>query len=274
MNLDFAKYQDLAIQYGTKFLIAIVLLYIGWKVIGMITKMVTKALDRAKLDATLQPVIASTFSMLLKIMLLIAVASTLGVQATSFVAVLGALTLAIGMAWQGSLGNLAGGVLILFFRPMEVGDYIKAQGVEGFVKEIQLFTTVIETPDKSTIYLPNGTLANGNIENVSQVGQVRLHLPVGISYDADIKQARKILMQVLKNNSMVLQDPAPSVAVVNLGDSSVDLDLRPWCEPGNAPAVTVNILEEAKIALDEANISIPYPHQVVYMHNENSFASN
>ncbi len=260
---------DYVIPYGTKILLCVALLIVGWLVIKVVVNGIDRLFNSSNLDPTIRSVAVSSIAAILKVMLLLAVVSTLGVETTSFVAVFGALSLAAGMAFQGSLGNLAGGLLILFFRPFKIGDFIKAQGESGFVKEIQLFVTVLETPDKETIYLPNGALSAGKITNVTEQGNLRLHIPVGIDYSADIRTARKVLLEVMQNNDKVLLNPAPQVAVTNLGDSSVDLDLRPWCNPGDAPAVQVQILEAAKEALDKANIGIPYPHQVVYMSNQN-----
>ena len=267
--MDFTKMeagnlQELIFTYGSRLIGGLLVLIIGWWVIGMINNAIRKMMQKNELDPTLKPVITSTTSILLKIMLLLAVVSTLGVQTTSFVAVLGAFGLAAGLALQGSLGNLAGGFLILFFRPFNVGDYIRAQGHEGFVKEIQLFTTALETPDKETIYLPNGGLSSDSIVNVSRIGILRLHLAIGIGYGENIGKAREAILKVMQANPLVLDNPAPSVAVVNLGDSSVDLDMRPWCKAGDAPDVTVQILESAKIALDEAGVDIPFPQQVVH----------
>ncbi|MEZ4884110.1 MAG: mechanosensitive ion channel [Chitinophagales bacterium] len=263
-SLDLANIEQLVLTYGTRFVGGFLFLIIGWWVVGIINRTIQKIVNKNRIDPTLKPVITSTTSILLKIMLLLAVISTLGIETTSFVAVLGAFGLAAGLAMQGSLGNLAGGFLILFFRPFNVGDYIKAQGHEGFVKEIQLFTTILETNDKQTIYLPNGSVSGNNIVNMSQAGLIRLHLAIGIGYGENIGKAREALMEVLQNHPLVLQEPAPSVAVVNLGDSSVDLDMRPWCKPLDGPAVTVQILEKGKIALDKAGIEIPFPQRVVH----------
>lgn len=264
MDFNLANIQDLIVKYGIRLVGALLFLIIGWIIVGMIVNGISKMVGKTKMDATLKPVIVSIVSVLLKIMLLLAVVSTLGVETTSFVAVLGAFGLAFGLAMQGSLGNLAGGVLLLFFRPFSVDDYIKGMGHEGFVKEITLFTTILETADKQTIFLPNGALSGGDIVNVSRAGIVRLHLAIGIGYGENIKNAKDVITKVMQNNPLILEHPAPSVAVVNLGDSSVDLDMRPWCKPINAPAVTVQILESAKIALDEAGIEIPFPQRVIH----------
>lgn len=253
-----------SIQFATKVLLALIILYIGWKIINFISRKIAQFLDNQKLDATLRPALKFTVSLLLKILLLLSVAGTVGIKTTSFIAVLGAFSFALGLALQGSLGHLAGGILLLTFRPIKVGDYIKAQGEEGIVKEVQLFVTILETADRETIFLPNGTLVNGNITNYTRAGQLRLHIPVGIGYGENIGQARKVLLDVMQADSLVLVNPRPQVAVVNLGDNSVDLQLRPWCKPEHKPAVFVNVLEKAKIALDEAGIDIPYPQRVIH----------
>ncbi|MGB0839192.1 MAG: mechanosensitive ion channel family protein [Chitinophagales bacterium] len=268
LQKDISSYIDTAInttlEKAPGILGAILVLIIGWWIIGAIARSIGKALDRSGIDPTVKSVVMSAVNILLKIMLLLAAASTMGIQTTSFVAVLGAVGLAAGFALQGSLANLAGGILITLFRPFKIGDYIKAQGVEGFVKDLQLLVTVIETPDMATHYLPNGALANGNITNASEQGTARLHIPVGIGYGENIQNARNVLVDVMKKHPLVLNNPAPSVAVVNLGGSSVDLDLRPWCNAGDVPGVTVEVLEAAKIALDKANIDIPFPQQVLH----------
>ncbi len=265
--MDFAQMEGYVLLYGTRMVITLVLLFVGWQIIGFFRKKITKILTVRNIDVTLRPIIVSIIDVLMKIMLLLAMASTMGIAITSFIAVLGAASLTIGLALQGSLANLAGSMLLLVFRPFKVDEYIKAQGVEGFVKEITLFSTVLETPDKTTIFLPNGALANGNIINVSRVGIVRLHINIGVSYSANLKNVRKVLLEAMNNNTLVLTEPKAAVVVVALGDSSVDLSLRPWCKANDAPMVTVQVLEEAKEALDKANIEIPYPHQVVYHQN-------
>ena len=196
---------DYIIPYGTKILLCLVLLIVGLLVIRMIVNGIEKIFGSSSLDPTIRTVAVSAISAMLKVILLLTVVSTLGVQTTSFVAVFGALSLAAGMAFQGSLGNLAGGLLILFFRPFKIGDFVKAQGESGFVKEIQLFVTILETADKETIFLPNGGLSAGKITNVSQKGDLRLHIAVGIDYSADIKTARAALLEVMHNNEKVLQ---------------------------------------------------------------------
>lgn len=270
MNFDvivqelFAHNLKEVISFALKLFSTIVILIIGWWIINQLIKGLDKILKKREFDNTVRPFLVTIAKLGLRIMFILAIASTVGISTASFVAAIGAAGLALGLALQGSLANFAGGILLLVFRPIRVDDYVKAQGQEGFIKEINLFTTVMETPDNITIYIPNGVLANGNIINVSQKGTIRLHIPVGIGYGEDIKKARAILLQTMVKNSLVLTTPAPQVAVVGLGDNSVDLMLRPWCNARNAPVVSVTILEEAKIALDEAGIDIPYPQRVIH----------
>ena len=201
----------------------------------------------------------------LKALLFVSVIQMLGVATTSFVAVLGAAGLAVGLALQGTLANFAGGVLILLFKPYKVGDLIEAQGEFGSVKEIQIFTTVLLTPENKTAIVPNGAMANGNIINYSREGRIRVDLTVGISYDSDIRKAREVLLKVMADQPNVMKDPAPLVAVSNLNDSSVDLAVRPHCAPEHYWDVYFTTLEEGKLALDAAAITIPFPQRDVHI---------
>ncbi len=252
-------------SYAIPVLKGIAVFIIGWMVVGMIVRGLKSTFDKRGMDETAKGAVLSAISIVLKLMVLLAAISTMGVATSSFVAVLGACSLAAGLAFQGSLSNFAGGLLILGFRPFEVGDYIKAQGAEGFVREVQLLATRLESPDNITHVIPNGALSGGNITNVSRQGTLRLHIPVGIGYGESIDKARSVLMKVMTDHPKVLQTPAPSVAVVNLNDSSVDLDLRPYCNAGDDPGVYVDVLEAAKKALDAEGIDIPFPQTV--MHN-------
>lgn len=249
---------------ATKIVITVLIFLIGYWLIKVIVKTVDKMLGD-KLDKTLRPFAKSVLSVLLKVLLLISIAATLGVATTSFVALIGAATLAIGMAMQGSLANFAGGIVILIFKPFLVDDYIKAQDTEGTVKEIQFFATVIETLNKETIYIPNGILANGNIINYTQQGMLRLNIALGISYEADIKKARAIIMETVGEHSLVLKQPSADVVVTELADSSVNLMVRPWVKPQHKPAVKAALLEEIKLSLDEHLVEIPYPQTVVHL---------
>ena len=192
-----------------------------------------------------------------------------GVETTSFAAILAAAGLAIGMALQGSLANFAGGVLIMIFKPIKIGDLIEAQGIVGVVKEIEIFTTKLSTPENKEAIIPNGTLSNGNIINYSSQGVLRVDLNIGIGYGDDIKKAKDIMMKVLTEDPKVLKDPAPTVAVSELGDNAVNMVVRPFATVENYWDVYFNTLENCKIALDEAGVSIPYPQRDVHIHNVN-----
>lgn len=216
-------------------------------------------------DPSLVSFLTSLVSIGLKALLLISVAEMVGIQTTSFIAILGAAGLAVGLALQGTLANFAGGVLILLFKPYKVGHLIEAQGHTGWVKEIQIFVSILTTPDNKTVIIPNGAISNGNITNYSTLGQIRVDLVMGISYESDIRKAKSILLDVMQKHPKVLKDPAPFVGVVELGDSSVNLAVRPHSTPEDYWTVYFDIYEEGKIALDESGITIPFPQVDVHM---------
>ena len=256
------KLWELVIEYSPKIITALVILIIGLFIIGLISKMARRLMHRQKMDETLQKFLSNLLNWTLKVLLFVMVASNLGVETTSFAAIIGAAGLAIGLALQGSLSNFAGGALIMIFKPFKVGDLIEAQGELGVVKEIQIFTTLINSPTNKLIIIPNGALSNGNITNYSAEGKLRVDLTIGVSYDADIKQTKEVLMNVLTSNPQVLQDPAPTVNVSELADSSVNFAVRPWSTVADYWDVYFGITEQCKEALDKAGIEIPYPHSV------------
>lgn len=256
------KLWELIIEYSPKIITALVILIIGLFIIGLMTKMTKRLMKRQNMDETLQKFLSNLLNWTLKVLLFVMVASKLGVETTSFAAIIGAAGLAIGLALQGSLSNFAGGALIMIFKPFKVGDLIEAQGELGVVKEIQIFTTLINTPTNKLVIIPNGALSNGNITNYSAEGKLRVDLTIGVSYDADIKQTKDVLMNVLTSNPQVLQDPAPTVNVSELADSSVNFAVRPWSSVADYWDVYFGITEQCKEALDNAGIEIPYPHSV------------
>lgn len=262
-----ANWPDYLLTYGWPLLKGIIVLFVGFRIIGWAIRKTEAGLVTSGVDETLSRFALGLLGLLLRIALVISVAATVGIGTTSFVAILGALAFAVGMSLQGSLGNFAGSVLIIFFKPFRIGDYIKAQGVEGIVKNIQMFTTEIESLDMQTIYIPNGPLAGGNITNVSKKGLVRLSIPVGIGYDDDIQKARGVLLSHMGDDERILKEPAPDVIVTELGDSSVNIAIRPWVRPRDGPAVQAEILEIAKLALDDAGIEIPFPQTVLHQKN-------
>jgi len=255
-------FQGMFIDYGLKVLAALAMLIIGLFIIKMIVRLSKKIMKKRGIDATLQKFLGNLISWTLKILLFVIIASQLGVETTSFAAIIGAAGLAIGLALQGSLSNFAGGVLIMIFKPYKIGDLIEAQGVLGVVKEIQIFTTQLNTPENKLAIIPNGSLSNGNIINYSAEGVLRIDHVIGVSYDADIKQTKEVLMKVLTDHPKVLKDPAPTINVAELADSSVNFAVRPWAEAAHYWDVYFDVLENAKIALDAAGIEIPYPHSV------------
>lgn len=264
--MDVQKWMDIGMEfittYGIKVIGAIAIWIIGSWVIKKILKTITKILAKKNYDESLQKFLLNLVSWVLKILLVVTILGNLGVETTSFAAILAAAGLAVGMALQGSLGNFAGGVMLLIFKPFKIGDLIEGQGELGVVKEIEIFTTKILTPTNKEVIIPNGALSNGNITNYSSEGILRIDLTMGVSYDADIKQTKEVLMKVLTDNPKVLKDPAPSVNVSELADSSVNFAVRPYATVADYWDVYFGTIENCKIALDAAGIEIPYPHAV------------
>ncbi len=266
-NIDkyLEKFIVMALEYAPKILLALLVLIVGLRVINLMIKIVKRALEHKAVESTLEVFLGSLISWVLKIILFISVGSMLGIATTSLVALLGAAGLAVGLALQGSLGNFAGGVLILLLKPFKVGDRIEAMGRSGLVKEIQIFHTTIITLDKRTIILPNGAIMNADIVNYMQEGIIRVDLVVGISYDSDIQKARNLMLDVMHNHPMVLKDPEPVVVVIELADSSVNLGVRPHCKPDDYATVYVQVLESCKLALDKGGVTIPFPQMDVHL---------
>ncbi|MFG3451009.1 MULTISPECIES: mechanosensitive ion channel family protein [Pseudomonadaceae] len=252
------------LQYGAQLLLALATFLLGWWLINTLVSKLGGLLRRRQVDPSLHGFVESLLSIILKVLLLVSVASMIGVETTSFIAVIGAAGLAIGLALQGSLGNFAGGVLILLFRPIRVGEWIEAQGVAGTVHAIQIFHTVLKSADNKTIVVPNGSLSNGHITNYSREPRRRADINIGIDYSADIKLARKILLEIAQDER-VQRDPEPVVFVTGLGDSSVNLSLRVWVATGDFWPVTFSFTEQVKERFDEAGIGIPFPQRVVHL---------
>jgi len=267
--MTFQEYVDegvkLLMDKGPKILLAIVVLVVGLFIIKKISSLMKKVMEKRNMDPSLRGFLTTMVSILMKALLLVSVADMLGIETTSFVAILGAAGLAIGLALQGTLANFAGGVLILIFKPFKVGDLVEAQGHTGHVKEIQIFITILTTPESKTVIIPNGVLSNGNITNYTSEGKIRVDLTMGIAYEANIKEARTALVTAMQNHPKVLEDPAPFVGVAELGDSSVNLAVRPHCRPEDYWDVYFDIYEAGKNALDKANISIPFPQMDVHL---------
>lgn len=261
-NIDTEMWIELATQYGLKIIGAIAIWIIGSWIIKKILKAARKAMTKSSYEESLQKFLINLLSWGLKILLIITLLGTLGVPTTSFAAIIAAAGLAVGLALQGSLGNFAGGVLIMIFKPFKIGDLIEAQGEIGSVKQIEIFTTKLIGLSNKEIIIPNGALSNGNIINYTTEGTRRVDLVFGVGYDSDIKITKEVLMTVLTTHPKVLQTPEPTVNVLALADSSVNFAVRPWCNAEDYWAVYFEVTENAKEALDAAGIEIPYPHQV------------
>ncbi|WP_245701799.1 mechanosensitive ion channel family protein [Roseivirga misakiensis] len=270
MEFDFEKYYDQAVelimQRGPKILLAILVLIIGLRLIKFVVKLLNKTFETRNIDVTLRPFISNLINWILKVLLIVTVADMIGIENTSFVAIIGAAGLAIGFALQGTLANFAGGVLILIFKPFKVGDLIEGQGHLGVVEEIEIFVTKILTPDNRLVIIPNGALSNGSLKNLTAKDSVRVDLTIGIAYDENIKEARKLLLNVMSKHDKVVQDPAPFVGVSELADSAINLAVRPWCNPADYWDVYFDVLEGSKDALDEAGITIPFPQRDVHLY--------
>lgn len=263
------KITDIAISYAPKVAAAIVTLIVGSFIIKLLMGGLRKLFAKRGFDETLEKFLLSLVGIVLKILLWVTVISMLGVQMTSFIAMLGAAGLAVGMALSGTLQNFAGGVMLLLFRPYKVGDLIETQGHTGVVKEIQIFNTVLNTPDGKTVIVPNAPVSSNSLTNYSAEGVLRADMSVGIGYNDDIKKAREVILGVLNNDSRVLKDPEAFVGVESLGDSSVNLTVRAWTEVANYWGVYFDGYEAIKNALDANGISIPFPQQDVNMKQSN-----
>lgn len=256
------------VKYGMKFVMAIVVLVVGLIVIKWITKAMVRLMRKGNVNESLIPFLKSMSNILLKLMLIISVMGMVGIQMTSFIAVLGAAGLAVGLALQGTLQNFAGGVMILLFKPYEVGDFIEAQGYMGTVKEIQIFTTHLLTPDNRKVIIPNSPLATNALTNFSAMPTRRIDFSFGIGYGDDIDKAKDILIKLAEKDERVLKDEnPPEVYVEALADSSVNLKLRTWVKSEDYWGLWFDTQESVKKQYDNAGISIPFPQQDVHLYN-------
>lgn len=247
---------ELLIDYSPKVISAFTILFVGLYVIRLINRFIRRIMIKRQLDPTLTKFLADILLWVLRGLLFVTFISKLGIETSSFVAILGAMGLAVGLSLQGSLSNFAGGMLIILFKPFKVGDTIEAQGVTGVVSEIQIFVTKLITGNNQTIFVPNGSLSNGTIINYSLQGFRRADLTIAISYDTDIKKAKDIITAVLKNNPKILQTPAAEVSVKNLTDNAIQLAVRPWANNEDYGSVFSETLENCKQAFDTAGIVI------------------
>jgi len=262
------KLIDLLVEFGPKVIGAIVVLVLGLWVIKIIMRTFTKTLDKKEVSPSLKPFLTSIVSILLKTLLVLSVLSMVGIQATSFVAILGAAGLAVGLALSGTLQNFAGGVMILLFKPFKVGDLIQAQGHTGSVSEIQIFNTILSTPDNRIIIVPNGGLSTGSVTNFSARETRRVDWTFGIGYGDSTDLAKQTLMELIKADSRILNDPEPFIAISELGDSSVNFTVRAWVKSADYWAVFFLMNEKVYNTFNEKGLNIPYPQMDVHVHNQ------
>ncbi|QBG47952.1 mechanosensitive ion channel [Verrucomicrobia bacterium S94] len=257
---------ELAIAWGTRILGFILILIVGMWLAKLLKGLVVKAMDKKGVDVTLTKFVASLVHMALKVFVVIAALGQLNVQTASFVAVLGAAGLAVGLALQGSLSNFASGVLMIIFKPIKVGDFVEGGGAMGGVEEIGIFTTILKSPDNKKLIVPNSAIMSGVITNFNANGIRRVDLTAGIGYGDNIDKAKEILEGILAADDRVLKDPAPQVAVVEMADSSVNLVVRPWCKGEDYWGVYFDTTEAIKKTFDEQGISIPFPQRDVHIY--------
>lgn len=268
INIYSDKIMDFVLTYGPKLIGAIITLVVGLWVIKMVMNGIVKSFRKREMDPSLIPFLKGLIGTLLKVMLIISVMSMMGIAMTSFVAILGAMGLAVGMALSGTLQNFAGGVIILILKPFKIGDVIEAQGYIGSVNSIQIFNTILKTPDNKTIIIPNGGLSTGSMVNYSTEATRRVDWTVGIGYGDDIEKARKILLEILSSDDRIFKDPAPFIQVSALADSSVNLATRVWVNAGDYWGVFMETNEKIYNEFNKQGINIPFPQMDVHLHKQ------
>ncbi len=261
--------QAVVAEYGLQVIGALVTIIIGIWIAKMLAKYAGKLLRKREVDETLTKFLVSLIRIGLITFVIISAASQVGIQTASFVAIIGAAGLAIGFALQGSLSNLAAGVMLIIFKPVKVGDYIEGGGSKGVVESVGIFVTTLLTVDNKVVYIPNSTLTSSNITNYTAKDTRRVDLVFGIGYGDDIDKAKKAIEEVLSADSRILKDPAAMIVVSELGDSSVNFSVRPWVNTSDYWGVYFGVTEQVKKKFDEQNISIPFPQRDVHMYQSN-----
>lgn len=259
---------DLIIHYAVQAVLALIIFFIGSRIAKFCEGLTEKAFDKKKVDKAVGSFVASIVYAIVFAATILMALSQLGIETTSFIAILGAAGLAVGLALQGSLSNFASGVLIILLRPFKSGDYVEAGGKAGTVKKIEIFSTEMRTPDNKVILMPNSKIMGDAIINYSRESTRRIDLVIGVGYDADLKEAKAVLKSVLDKETRLLKDPAYTVAVSELADSSVNFVVRPWVNSADYWPTYFDLMENIKIALDDANITIPFPQMDVHLHKE------
>jgi small conductance mechanosensitive channel len=258
----------LALAYGPKLVLAILTLIVGLWVIKWFSKGMIKVMDSRRLDPSLKPFFSSLISITLKILLAISVMGMIGIEMTSFIALLGAAGLAFGMALSGTLQNFAGGVVLLVFKPFKVGDFVEAAGYSGTVSEIRIFNTILKTPDNKTIIIPNNAIAGSSMVNYTTEATRRVDFVFGISYQDDIDLTKSILNRLIERDERIHKDPAPFIGLTEMADSSVNLVVRVWADTPNYWPIYFDMMEEVKKTFDAEGISIPFPQRDVHLYNQ------
>lgn len=266
MELTSSVVLDWITLYALKLVAALLILVVGRIVAKGIRSLIRKALSKWNVDVTLVKLIATLSYFSIMAFVIVAALAQIGVQTASFVAIVGAAAFAVGLALQGSLANFASGVLIILFKPFKAGDYVEGGGVAGTVEEVSIFTTVLRSPDNRVIIVPNGKIMADNIVNYSAREIRRVDLVAGVSYSDDIDKVRKVLEIILDEDERVLKDPAPTIGVLELADSSVDFAVRPWVRSSDYWGVFFDLQEKIKKRFDAEGISIPFPQQDVHLH--------
>ncbi len=262
-----ALVQDQGVDLAIAVVSALAIFIIGRWVAKAITSMIRKALAKTEMEDTLERFLCNIIYTVLMVVVVIAAIGQLGVETTSLLAIFGAAGLAVGLALQGSLSNFAAGVLIVAFRPYKVGDFVEAGGESGTVDEVQIFTTVLKTPDNKKVIVPNAQVMGGTITNYSALGTRRVDMVFGIGYDDDIDKAYSVLKQIIDADDRIMKDPGVTIALNELADSSVNFIVRPWCNGSDYWGVYNDTHEKVKRQFDEAGLSIPYPQQDVHMYH-------
>ncbi|MGD2130724.1 MAG: mechanosensitive ion channel [Lysobacterales bacterium] len=268
-NVDYAA---LVTDWAVKIIVALLIYFIGKWIAHRVMKLLGRVLEGRRVDATLVKFLSNVGYAILLTVVILAALDQLGVPVTSLVAVLGAAGLAIGLALKDSLGNFASGVMLVGFRPFSKGDFVEVAGIAGKVEEVRIFSTVLVTPDNKQITVPNGLVYNGTITNYTALDTRRVDMVFGVGYDDDLKVARDVLMRICAEHPLVLDDPAPAVFVTELGDSSVNFNVRPWVKTADYWTVWGDLMETGKVELEAAGCSIPFPQRDVHMYATNPLA--
>lgn len=259
---------EITSNFGLKLLTALIVVIVGKQLVKILLKVIKVALEKANTEETVRIFVANLLNTVFTVIIFVAAINQLGVETTSIIALLGAAGLAIGLALQGSLANFASGILIVIFRPYKVGDYIEAGTNAGTVKDIQIFSTVLRTPDNKAIVVPNGSIMDGSITNYSEQPTRRIDIIASCSYEDDLDKVKQVLKTILDSEDRILTEPKPQIAVSELAESSVNFIVRPWVNSSDYLPVMYSLLEQIKKTFDQEGISIPYPQSDIHIHEK------